>query len=195
MLHMLDQRALAARAAADRCAHEARGARARQRARPSHRGKARQPGRVLHHGVGWSPRLPRRSHPAPPRPCRRWRGPRRRRSRCGRARHGWTAARSRRARRGDRSYAVAVDVAGATSCVGSADDLLTDSQALDAISFVGAPRLARCSRSAARTASHARRGSTAPRSLGEPQRRVAPGQSIAFYDLTDTELLGGATAA
>ena len=28
-----------------------------------------------------------------------------------------------------------------------------------------------------------------------PQRRVAPGQSIAFYDLSDTELLGGATAA
>jgi tRNA U34 2-thiouridine synthase MnmA/TrmU len=29
----------------------------------------------------------------------------------------------------------------------------------------------------------------------QPQRRVARGQSIAFYDLTDTELLGGATAA
>ena len=29
----------------------------------------------------------------------------------------------------------------------------------------------------------------------EPQRRVAPGQSIAFYDLDDVELLGGAVAA
>ena len=48
-----------------------------------------------------------------------------------------------------RSYAVAVDVATATVVVGSADDLLTDSQELDAISFVGLPAtgrvLAECS--------------------------------------------------
>ena len=63
----------AASGAADRRAHEGRGARARRRARPAHRGKARQPGRVLHHGVGRSTRLPRRSHPAAHRACRRWR--------------------------------------------------------------------------------------------------------------------------
>ena len=53
-----------------------------------------------------------------------------------------------------------------------------------------------CSRSAARTASPAAallEGTTLVWTT--PQRRVAPGQSIAFYDISDTELIGGATAA
>ena len=95
-----------------------------------------------------------------------------------------------------RSYAVAVDVPSATVVVGKADDLLTDSQALDAISFVGAPTsspvLAQCS-----AHGEPRAASLDGTTLrwDQPQRRVARGQSIAFYDLTDTELLGGATAA
>ena len=95
-----------------------------------------------------------------------------------------------------RSYAVAVDVPNATVVVGGAADLLTDSQALDAISFVGAPAtgtvLAQCS-----AHGEPRAGWLEGSALrwDEPQRRVACGQSIAFYDLTDAELLGGATAA
>jgi tRNA-uridine 2-sulfurtransferase len=97
---------------------------------------------------------------------------------------------------GERSYAVDVDVANATVTVGCADDLLVDRQALDAITFVGpvisGAVLAQCSAHGAPRAAHLD-GDTL--TWDEPQRRVAPGQSIAFYDLTDTELLGGATAA
>jgi tRNA-specific 2-thiouridylase len=97
---------------------------------------------------------------------------------------------------GSRSYAVDVDVAAATVTIGHADDLLTDRQAIADLTFVGAPAvgdvLAQCS-------AH---GEPRPARLDgdaltwvTPQRRVAPGQSVAFYDPTDTELLGGATAA
>ena len=95
-----------------------------------------------------------------------------------------------------RSYAVAVDVASATVVVGSADDLLTDSQVLDALSFVGDTRDGSCARTVQRPRRAARSAWLDGTTLrwDQPQRRVARGQSIAFYDLTDTELLGGATA-
>ncbi len=97
---------------------------------------------------------------------------------------------------GDRTYAVSVDVAAATVTIGSADELLTDRQALDTVSFVGeaveGPVLAQCSAHGEPRAARLERDLLV---WDQPQRRVAPGQSIAFYDRIDDELLGGATAA
>ena len=97
---------------------------------------------------------------------------------------------------GERSYAIDVDVAGAIVTVGRADDLLTDDQKLDALSFVGMPFergvLAQCS---AHGEPRVARLDGTTLVWETPQRRVAAGQSIAFYDTNDTELLGGATAA
>ena len=93
---------------------------------------------------------------------------------------------------------------GATVTVGSADDLLVAEQRRrTACSWVGrAGRRARSSCSAARTGRRGRRGArarrrrTSVRSAGsEPQRRVAPGQSVVFYDSTDPFVLGGGLAA
>jgi tRNA-specific 2-thiouridylase len=95
-----------------------------------------------------------------------------------------------------RSYAIEVDVPSATVVVGTADDLLTDTQTLEAVSFVGAPVagrvLAQCSAHGEPRAGFLEGAMLKWRTA---ERRVAPGQSIAFYDLDDTELLGGATAA
>ena len=97
---------------------------------------------------------------------------------------------------GERSYAIDVDVAGAVVTVGRADDLLTGEQQLGAVSFVGDPFagdvLAQCSAHGEPRAALLE-GTTLVWTT--PQRRVAPGQSIAFYDISDTELIGGATAA
>jgi tRNA-specific 2-thiouridylase len=97
---------------------------------------------------------------------------------------------------GDRAYAIDVDVASAVVTIGRADDLLTDEQQLDAVTFVGTPFagdvLAQCS---AHGEPRAARLDGTTLVWATPQRRVAPGQSIAFYDTSDTELLGGATAA
>ena len=97
---------------------------------------------------------------------------------------------------GERSYAIHVDVARAVVTVGRADDLLTDEQQLGAVSFVGAPFagdvLAQCS---AHGEPHAARLEGTTLVWANPERRVAPGQSVAFYDPSDTALVGGATAA
>ena len=101
-----------------------------------------------------------------------------------------------RAAGGERTYALDVDLARSVVTIGRAEDLLTDRQGVDRVSFVGTPAhgdvLAQCS-------AH---GEPRPARLeGEvltwssPQRRVAPGQSIAFYAVDDEQLLGGATAA
>ncbi|HTN79956.1 MAG TPA: tRNA 2-thiouridine(34) synthase MnmA [Acidimicrobiales bacterium] len=96
----------------------------------------------------------------------------------------------------ERSFAVSVDVPSATVTIGRAEDLLTDRQPLAELSFVGAPAegdvLAQCS--AHGEPRHARLDGDML-TWATPQRRVAPGQSVAFYALDDTELLGGATAA
>jgi tRNA-specific 2-thiouridylase len=97
---------------------------------------------------------------------------------------------------GERAFALAVDVATGTITVGRERDLLVDTTALSDVTFVGAPVsggvLAQCS-------AHG-----APRSAEfdgqvlvweQPERRIAPGQSIALYDPTDAEVLGGGIAA
>ncbi len=90
-------------------------------------------------------------------------------------------------------YAVAIDVAGAVVTVGSAADLLTDRVPLEALRWsagrVDVPLLAQVS-------AHG-----APRScrvegdvvvFDEPQRRVAPGQSVVLYDGDEVVGAGGA---
>ena len=96
---------------------------------------------------------------------------------------------------GERQFAVAVDVPGATVTVGSLADLLTDVVALEQLTWVdrpaavGAPVLVQ-------TSAHGRavggtfRGDRVE--LAEPIRRVAPAQSVVLYDGDD--VLGGGVA-
>jgi tRNA-specific 2-thiouridylase len=96
-------------------------------------------------------------------------------------------------------YALAVDVAGATVTVGSADDLLDGQVAVHGMAWadrpVAGPVLVQCS--AHGTPQPA---TVAPDAAGtgvvvrwaSPQRRVAPGQSVVFYD--GDEVIGGGTA-
>src|SRR4051812_19028452 len=98
---------------------------------------------------------------------------------------------------GQRQFAVAVDVPGATVTVGSLNDLLTESVALDALTWVdqrpatGTPVLVQ-------TSAHGR--VTPARFLGdhvafaEPVRRVASGQSVVLYDTANVDVLGGGIA-
>jgi len=103
---------------------------------------------------------------------------------------------------GPTRYAVDVDVEGGIVTVGSADELLRTGLEVETTSWVdGAPDerdvLVQCS-------AH---GSTRPAAIdldaggasvrvrwSEPQRRVAPGQSVVFYDLADRRVLGGGIA-
>jgi tRNA-specific 2-thiouridylase len=83
----------------------------------------------------------------------------------------------------DPRYAVAVDVASAAVTVGRKADLLTDEVRLDELRWtagpVDGPLVAQCS-------AHGRplpcRVEGAAVVLAEPQRRVAPGQSVVLYD-------------
>jgi tRNA-specific 2-thiouridylase len=101
---------------------------------------------------------------------------------------------------GPARYVVDVDVAQAVVTVGSADELLVDSQGVGAWTWIegpvagdvtvqvsahGAPRLA--------TVEPGRDGAVTVR-WHQSQRRVAPGQSIVLYDATDTFVLGGGIA-
>jgi tRNA-specific 2-thiouridylase len=89
---------------------------------------------------------------------------------------------------GDPVYAVEVDPATATITVGRGDELLTGRVELEAVTWaagvVAGPVLAQCSAHGA-----ARPGRVEPRGAAgavlwwdEPQRQVAPGQTVAFYE-------------
>jgi tRNA-specific 2-thiouridylase len=97
---------------------------------------------------------------------------------------------------GPKRYVVDVDVVSATVTVGTDADLLRDELVVDRMSWVdravAGPVLVQCS-------AHGRAvpatiteddGSVIVR-WDEPQRRVAPGQSVVVYDPTDTRVLGG----
>lgn len=80
-------------------------------------------------------------------------------------------------------YAIAVDVPQATVTVGTADDLLTDRVALDAVAWVAAPVAGPLQ---AQVSAH---GAVRPCHVDgrdvvflERARRVAPGQSVVLYD-------------
>jgi tRNA-specific 2-thiouridylase len=97
---------------------------------------------------------------------------------------------------GERRYVVAVDTASATVTVGSGDDLLVDDLAVRDLHWaagpVAGPVLVQCSaHGPARPA--VVEGATVR--WAEPQRRVAPGQSVVVYDPSDELVLGGGVVA
>ncbi|MGH9188474.1 MAG: tRNA 2-thiouridine(34) synthase MnmA [Acidimicrobiales bacterium] len=95
---------------------------------------------------------------------------------------------------GDRRYAVAVDAARATVVAGGLDDLRTGGVRLEDMAWVGPPAEGRVQ---AQSSAHgnpvgALLEETTVR-FDEPQRRVAPGQSVVLY--RGDEVLGGGVAA
>jgi tRNA-uridine 2-sulfurtransferase len=98
---------------------------------------------------------------------------------------------------GPKRYVVDVDVESATVTVGNDADLLRTEIAVERMAWVdGAVEgavLVQCSahgRAVPAMISAASDNSIVVR-WDEPQRRVAPGQSVVAYDLTDTRVLGG----
>lgn len=96
---------------------------------------------------------------------------------------------------GERQYAVDVDVAAGVVTVGSAADLMRTSVAVRDVTFSHAP-LTPGARVEIQVSAHGKPflGSFDGDSVtfDEPQRRVAPGQSVVFYD--SDKVLGGAIA-
>ena len=97
---------------------------------------------------------------------------------------------------GPKRYVVDVDTATATVTVGDDADLLRDAAVVDGVTWVDEPvegtALVQCSaHGEPRSASIVARDRTVTVTWAQPQRRVAPGQSVVFYDATDTRVLGG----
>jgi tRNA-specific 2-thiouridylase len=104
---------------------------------------------------------------------------------------------------GPTRFVVAVDVDAAVVTVGPADDLLRDRLEVAAPAWVdGVPGpgerevLVQCSAHGAtrRAKIDVDAAGSVAVAWREPQRRVAPGQSVVFYDLGDTRVLGGGIA-
>lgn len=102
---------------------------------------------------------------------------------------------------GPKRYVVDVDVPAATVVVGSDVDLMRDRVGVVRTSWVDGPVVgdARVQVSAHGASTPARLVPTTDQSSitvdwSEPQRRVAPGQSVVFYDPTDRRVLGGGIA-
>jgi tRNA-specific 2-thiouridylase len=99
----------------------------------------------------------------------------------------------------DRRYVVDVDASTATVVIGDAADLLRDEVRVGDVTWAAAPVdgevLVQCS---AHGATHPATIATGPGGVAvtwhEPQRAIAPGQSVVFYDPTDTYVLGGGIA-
>ena len=99
----------------------------------------------------------------------------------------------------DRRYVVDVDAASATVVIGDAADLLRDEVRVSDVVWAAGPVdgdvLVQCSAHGAvhrATVTPAEHGVTV--TWREPQRAIAPGQSVVFYDPTDTYVLGGGIA-
>jgi tRNA-specific 2-thiouridylase len=108
---------------------------------------------------------------------------------------------------GPKRFAVAVDVERAVVTVGSESDLLCADLEVDRVVWTndaidGAVLVQSSAHGATRAATLERPTDDAsdgdPTAMrvrwDQPQRRVAPGQSVVFYDLTDTRVLGGGVA-
>jgi tRNA-uridine 2-sulfurtransferase len=99
----------------------------------------------------------------------------------------------------DRRYVVDVDAATATVVIGDAADLLRDEVRVGDVTWAAGPvegdALVQCSAHgavhAATLTGHATGVTVAWR---DRQRAIAPGQSVVFYDPTDTYVLGGGIA-
>ena len=101
---------------------------------------------------------------------------------------------------GPKRYVVDVDVPNATVVVGDDADLLGGSMTVERVTWTDVPIagevLAQCSaHGAAQRATIAVDGSVVELVWSTPQRRIAPGQSVVFYDLADRCVLGGGSAA
>ncbi len=97
---------------------------------------------------------------------------------------------------GERRYVTAVDRAGATITVGPLAALLTDTLTVDGLRGVDGPVTGEV---LVQTSAH---GRPQPAVVDgdvlvwrQPQRRVAPGQSVVCYDRSDTFVVAGGTAA
>ncbi len=180
---------------------QGRGPPPRGRDGPPHGDEARQPGRLLHHEHRRPRDVPRRPHPVPGRHGRRRSGRRTRPGRGGRdgddrpaawhraARWRPEAIRGRR-RRPERRR----DRRRRRRPVPVVDGGLRHD--------VGRPAGRRRRAGSVQRARGDAAGDDRPRdgrdvavTWSEPQRRVAPGQSVVFYDLDDRCVLGGGTAA
>lgn len=105
---------------------------------------------------------------------------------------------------GPKRYVVDVDAASATVVVGGPAEVVRATQPIDGLVLADAGRDADAARDGgvllAQCSAH---GEPQPATIDadgalrwrEPQRRVAPGQSIVFYDTSDTFVLGAAFAA
>jgi tRNA-specific 2-thiouridylase len=97
---------------------------------------------------------------------------------------------------GPKRYVIDVDVAAATVTVGGDADLLREELIVDQMSWVDGPvegsALVQCSaHGRALPATIAAVDESISVRWREPQRRVAPGQSVVAYDATNTRVLGG----
>lgn len=103
---------------------------------------------------------------------------------------------------GPKQYVVDVDVPAATVTVGLEADLLTSELHVDRVTWTDAPvsgevLVQSSAHGAARPARIELPGSDASSATvvwRDDERRVARGQSVVFYDVTDTRVLGGGTA-
>ncbi len=100
---------------------------------------------------------------------------------------------------GPKRYVVDVDVPDAVVTVGDDVELYRSSLVVENATWVDEPVdgrvLVQCSaHGAARAAGIRSTGGSVLVSWSEPQRRVAPGQSVVFYDLSDRRVLGGGVA-
>ena len=99
---------------------------------------------------------------------------------------------------GPKRYVLDVDTASATVTVGSQADLLRGELIIDRMSWVDGPVdgpvLVQCSahgRAGPAMISAAEDADSIVVRWDEPQRRIAPGQSVVAYDTTNSRALGG----
>ena len=102
---------------------------------------------------------------------------------------------------GPKRYVVDVDVGGGVVVVGDDRDLLRRELVAGSVSWTDAPYeggvRVQCSAhgaTATATIAHGAGSRTVRVVWDDPQRRVAPGQSVVFYDRADRRVLGGGTA-
>ena len=101
---------------------------------------------------------------------------------------------------GPKQYVVDVDVPGATVTVGAGGDLLRRELRVERVSWTDGPvtgdlLVQSSAHGDTRAAELEADGGSVRLVWREPQRRIAPGQSVVFYDRTDARVLGGGTAA
>jgi tRNA-specific 2-thiouridylase len=100
----------------------------------------------------------------------------------------------------ERAYVVDVDVAGAVVTIGPRSDLLVRTASLEALAWVDQPIAGPDRRDVlVQVSAHGLPRTATVDGSGlvawtEPQPRVAPGQAVVLYDLTDTYVLGGGVA-